>query len=208
MDFKLLGSGDGGGQQSMGQTFSEGVPVLGEILDTAQQFMTGGFTGLNTRLQGELEANKEFVNNQLEANKERRTESNKRLEQKQKAMGTLASMLGEYDSMIEAMAYSDDEESQALLPIMMQGRARLTEAMRGGMSPATLAAFVQEEKSPSQFSPAKRSAQMGEKVNEAKGMTPKDESSAPKTETAQNTKSPSSTEKPKSLPSSKNIDIN
>jgi len=202
MEFKLLG-GEGGGQESMGSVFSAGVPQLGEILDTAQALISGGLTLAGNRMDNEFESNTNFVNRQMELNAKKRSDSAKRLAMKQSAMGTLESMLGEYDTMIEAMGSADDEESRALLPMMMQGRMNLMNAMRGGMSPASLTAYVNQEKSAG-MSPAKRTAQAGE-VSFRRQDGEKGEEKKPAS--GETTKAPEQ-KKTGAMPSSRTISLN
>lgn len=197
MEFKLLGSGDGGGGDSMGNVFSQGVPTLDNILGASRDFIQGGLDLAGTRMQTDATANREFMEAQMKMNAQRRAESQKRLLMKQENEGTLASMLGEYDTILEAMSASDDEETQSMIPLVMMGRARLMQAAQSNAPAATLRKFLEQEQS-SGMSPSKRSAQAAQEA--AQRQTP-EEPKAEEKPSAEKTKSPPA--KTTTLPSSR-----
>lgn len=147
MEFKLLGSGDGGGGDSMGNVFSQGVPTLDSILGASRDFIKGGLDLAGTRMQVDATNNREFIDAQMEMNAKRRAESKDRLNLKLANEGTLAAMLGEYDSLLDAMSMADDEESKAMIPIIMMDRARLMNVMKSNMTQKALGSYLEREKS-------------------------------------------------------------
>lgn len=192
MEFKLLGSGDGGGGDSMGSVFSQGVPTLDGILDASNEFIQGGFGLAQANANASVQANRDFLEAQMEMNAKKRAESKGRLAMKQENEGTLASMLGQYDSLLEAMSMADDEETKSMIPVVMMGRARLMEAARAQLPVKTMSSFLKQERS-SEMTPSMRSAQAAqETASRMQGGEPKQaqKTSGQESSSGGNTKSP------------------